>query len=644
MLSFPRMQCLIASSLLAAASAFCSSTQAVEVNFPAQGVQQKEGCTGSTAEFCDLRIYQVMVESFVDGDSNHDYNDGYGTSHHKGDLRGIIDSLDYIKDLGLNAIWMTPIFNSHAGQPYEWGGTNLKLDATGYYTRNYFEIDPKFGTLADAQELVDTAHSMGIRVLFDGVFGHHKGFLVPSPTGKLPVNYQPGFVDYNSQASIDFYKEVATYWIDELGIDGWRLDQSYQVPPSAWREIRTAVENVSAQRAQEGEQWGTLGYMVAEDWSASQTIADRTFGSDANPILHSAFDFPVRYATVGVLAGEENGLSGRPASTLADTWAYGAHSQTYADHALPNLMLGNHDLVRLGDLLQRARIANPTDEEYWARHRLMFMVQGAYSGPITRYYGEEIGDEVPGYANQVTNNCANLGLCDDHVARTSAKILDVTVTSSELSADQHDLMQFHKDLMTLRSDYPALSHGTRQHLYSDDDLYIDLKTDGDEEIVFAMNISSSPMEVELNASLFNSTPASAWNLIDEEPVEFVSGYLTFTLQPLSGQYILLAEGPLTIAGDFDGNGYVDGSDFLLWQSDPSVGSLADWEANYGYQTLSNSAPTSAIPEPASCALFVFSFVGIALRRTLQDIAQPESPVSNRNSFAREGVRCVALVK
>jgi hypothetical protein len=271
-------------------------------------------------------------------------------------LRGIINSLDYIKSIGMNAIWMTPIFDSHAGQPREGGGIDLRLDATGYYTRNYFQIDPRFGTLADAQELVTKAHDKGLYVLFDGVFGHHKGNLIPSPTGKLPVNSSPGVADYNAPQTLEFYKEVATYWINQLGIDGWRLDQSYQVPPSAWREIRSEVEAASAQRAQAGQQWGTLGYMVAEDWSDAWTIANRTFGSDTNPSLHSACDFPVRYAIVGVVAGEESGLSGRPASVISESWAYGAHDNVYAGHALPNLMLGNHDLVRFGDLLQRADI------------------------------------------------------------------------------------------------------------------------------------------------------------------------------------------------------------------------------------------------------------------------------------------------
>lgn len=554
-----------------------SSAQGVRVSFPREGVQQKAGCTGVTADFCDLRIYEVMVESFVDGDPSHDYNDGYGTSHHRGDLRGIINSLDYIKNAGMNAIWMTPVFDSHAGTPQDrlvgFDPVDLKLDATGYYTRDYFNIDPKFGTLADARELVDTAHAKGMYVFFDGVFGHHKGALEMSPTGKLPVdstdwadyggnpqNYPGRVVEYGAQASVDFYKEVATYWIDELGIDGWRLDQAQQVPPSAWREIKAAVATASAQRAQAGEEWGTLGYAVAEVLAGAPTISQVAYGTDENPILDSAFDFPVRYATVGVLAAEESGLSGRPVTELAGNWSYGAHALTYPAHALPNLMLSSHDLVRLGDLLQRGDIAEPGDAEYWTRHELMFMVQAAYSGPITRYYGEEIGDELPGYADRVFSNCANLGLCDDHVARTSAKILDVTVSSEELSSDQQALLEFHQELMEVRNQHQALSHGTRQHLYSLNDLYIDLKTYDDEQIVFAMNVSDSPKFIQISTDLFAAVPTSGWDLLNEIAVDVLSGHLTFTLPPLSAQYILLDDGPFLIEGDFDLDGDLDGDD------------------------------------------------------------------------------------
>lgn len=603
---------------------FESSLLAVQVDVPSGPVQSNSGCATGTANFCDLRIYEIMVESFVDGDATRDYNAGYGTSHHKGDIRGIINSLDYIKSLGLNAIWLTPVFDSHAGEPSEGGGINLKLDATGYYTRDYFKIDPKFGSLADAQELVTNAHEKGLYVFFDGVFGHNKGNLVPSPTGKLPVSSSPGLPNYAAPQTLDFYKEVATYWINQLGIDGWRLDQSYQVPPSAWQQIRSAVENASAQRAQAGQQWGTLGYMVAEDWSDAWTIANRTFGPDANPILHSAFDFPVRYAVVGVLAGEESGLSGRPASVISESWAYGAHDNVYADHALPNLMLGNHDLVRFGDLLERANIAYPNDPGYWSRHRLAFMLQAAYSGPITRYYGEEIGDEVPNYAAQVTNNCANLGLCDDHVARTSAKILGVTVTSQNLSADQLALMQFHQELMTVRSEYPALSQGSRQNLYSDNVLYVDLKTYQDQQIVFAMNTSDQALAVQLNQSLFGSPLFQAWDILAATQLSISAGHLNFVLAPLSGSYFLINDLPL-LPGDNNHDGNIDAADYVVWRkNDGRQASYDAWRANFGLTLFTGSGAaipsadtlSTAVPEPSTLVLLMFAAIGACLNRSL----------------------------
>lgn len=128
----------------------------------------------------DLRLYQIMVESFVDGDSKANYGEGYGTSHHNGDLQGIINSLDYIQSLGVNAIWLTQFcFSPIEGQSH-WDD---KLDATGYFASDYFKIDPKFGTLEQAKTLVNEAHKRGLYVFFDGVFGHHKSNIVPHQPG-----------------------------------------------------------------------------------------------------------------------------------------------------------------------------------------------------------------------------------------------------------------------------------------------------------------------------------------------------------------------------------------------------------------------------------------------------------------------------
>lgn len=79
----------------------------------------------------------------------------------------------------------------------------------------------------------------------------------------------------------------------QYGIDGWRLDQAYQVPVPAWEEIRTAVEQAAADRAAGGETWGTLGYMVAEVWDGNQNnFVDKIYGTAAGPGLKSSFELP----------------------------------------------------------------------------------------------------------------------------------------------------------------------------------------------------------------------------------------------------------------------------------------------------------------------------------------------------------------
>ncbi|MGL4717087.1 MAG: alpha-amylase family glycosyl hydrolase, partial [Aeromonas sp.] len=380
-------------------------------------------CYGDDQPACNLRIYQVMVESFVDGDGSANYGTGYGPSQHNGDLQGIIDSLDHIKSLNVNAIWLTPVFDSCAGQ-----GGDDKLDATGYFACDFFTVDPNFGSNAKLKQLVDGAHQRGLYVLLDGVFGHvnQVGVSNPSPEGRRPAlksggaGYPGQLVDYSKPESLAYFKEVARYWVEQYGIDGWRLDQAYQLGLDDWRAIRREVEQASAVRKAAGQQWGTLGYMVGEVWKGADDIRAEAYGSSDNPALSSAFDFPLRYGIVQALAVEESGKGGQGASVLDASWN---KVESYPSHAMPNLMLGNHDLVRFGDLLQRG---NFKPAEYWPRHLAAFSFMAARSGPITLYYGEEFGDEVPGFAAKVSGDCATQGLCDDHVARSDGKVPAVT--------------------------------------------------------------------------------------------------------------------------------------------------------------------------------------------------------------------------
>ena len=273
--------------------------------------------TSSVTDPRELVIYQVMLASFQhapDGAPGYTAMWGPDDALKSGNLRGVINALDHIRELGANALWITPIFDSSKAT----GGE--KLQATGYFTNNYFAIDPHFGTEADLRELVDEAHKRGIHVILDGVFGHHGGVDSPSPQGhEIKSEWVlsdrgeiggKGNVVY--PASLDYFKDVATYWIDNFDIDGWRLDQAYQALQGGhnyWNEITLAVDSLTAARNARGEKWGTLGYMVGEDWGTADVINNGVYKDGG---LKSAFDFDGKIRISGAMQelgseGLENG-------------------------------------------------------------------------------------------------------------------------------------------------------------------------------------------------------------------------------------------------------------------------------------------------------------------------------------------------
>lgn len=146
----------------------------------------------------------------------------------------------------MNTLWLSPVFDSAKGEPGPFGGVNVKLDATGtgpspapalrrptndgrppsgYYARNYFAIDPMFGTLQDYVALVQTAHAHNLAVLMDVAIGHNKGSVAPSPSGRRMADAP----DFSVDDMIEFLHELLVYWVRTANVDGYRLDQAYQV-------------------------------------------------------------------------------------------------------------------------------------------------------------------------------------------------------------------------------------------------------------------------------------------------------------------------------------------------------------------------------------------------------------------------------
>lgn len=517
----------------------------VTVSSASNATEANLACNQASAPAsCNLRIYQIMVESFVDGDASADYNAGYGQSHHKGDLQGIIDSLDYIESLGVNAIWMTPIFLSQpiSGQD-QWA---TRLDATGYFASNYFAVDPKFGTEEQLRELITTAHAKGMYVFLDGVLGHFKtnadDFLSPNSLQLSANGASQGSTGRQAMypGDLEFFKEVVSYWIEEFKIDGWRLDQAYQVPIQYWDDLRAAVETASAATTYTNKDGATvhpLGYMVAEVWKGNSEIAAQAYGTNTNIALHSAFDFPLRYSLVQTLAVEESG-TGKKGATQLNT---GYESQlVYPNHAQPNLMLDNHDLVRFGDLLQRGNIANPADNEYWQRHRAAFSFMAAFSGPITLFYGDEIGQQLDGFAAQVTPCNGGLGNCDDHVSRISALIENVATTlgatPTVLTEQQSQLKAYVASLMNLREANPALYAGKRTHIFSNSNVYIDRKEHAEGNVLYILNTKAQPAVITLSTNAIGST-ANLVDLVSSSVYSANAGSFVIELQPFESVFL-----------------------------------------------------------------------------------------------------------
>lgn len=221
----------------------------------------------------DTIWYEIFPKSFYSskGKSN-------------GDLDGIIEKLDYIKEMGFNGIYLTPIFESPSDHKYD--------------TTDYFNIDKKFGNNEALGELVKEAHKRGIKIMLDAVF-NHCGFFhpywqdviekgskskyfdcfyildenkpivygevknnVPQEAPREELNYYTfaytqSMPKWNTSNPIarEYLLNVACYWIEKYNIDGWRLDVSNEVSHDFWRELRKKVKSINPDIYLLGENW-----------------------------------------------------------------------------------------------------------------------------------------------------------------------------------------------------------------------------------------------------------------------------------------------------------------------------------------------------------------------------------------------------
>lgn len=220
-------------------------------------------------------FYQIFVDRFYIGNKGKKYINMKWDDKPKfnsfagGDLKGIMEKLPYLKKLGINAIYLTPIFKA---------GTNHKYDSV-----DYFKIDKHFGNETDMKNLVEYAHKLNIKIVLDAVFNHcsneHRFFKDVIKKGKNSKYYNYFIIkgekvdiskaNYQMFANVkempklntsnknvqNYLIKIGKYWIEKFDIDGWRLDVSDEVSHNFWKIFRNEIKKIKNDAVLIGENW-----------------------------------------------------------------------------------------------------------------------------------------------------------------------------------------------------------------------------------------------------------------------------------------------------------------------------------------------------------------------------------------------------
>lgn len=460
----------------------------------------------------DAVFYQIFPERFCNGDPSNDPErtepwDGKPECFNffGGDLQGVIDKLDYLTELGITALYFTPIFEAPSNHKYD--------------TTDYLKVDPQFGTNDTLKQLVKECHKRGIRVLLDAVFNHCGYKFAPfvdvlekgpaSPYADwFHIREFPESVDENGVPEVGenglptfdafaftpmmpklktehpevkaYLLKVARYWIEECDIDGWRLDVANEVDHRFWREFRDTVKSAKPD-----------AYILGEIFHDSMMwLQGDQFDSVMNyPFAHTVLDFFAK----GTLDAYEF------ANAIQQQMA---RYPKQATEVMFNL-LDSHDTARLlSQCRQDKRIM-----------KLAALFQLTYTGTPCIYYGDEIG--MTGGNDPDCRKCMIW----------------------EPERQDRELFAFYQRLIALRKRVPALRTGEFRFLLAErnDTRLVYERSDAHHRVIVAMNPTPSARTASCPA------PNGSWrDAFTSEAVEIADGRFREEL-PAYGFRLLIRE-------------------------------------------------------------------------------------------------------
>ncbi|BCB03007.1 alpha-amylase family glycosyl hydrolase [Bacillus sp. KH172YL63] len=400
----------------------------------------------------DETIYFLMVDRFHNGDTSNDkhIDTKDPKAYQGGDFQGVIDKLDYIKDMGFTAIWLTPVFE------------NQPMGYHGYWITDFYKPEEHFGSMETFKKLVEEAHKRDIKVVLDFVVNHvgpeHPWVTDPAKADwfheKQPMNFDneeslqnawlydlPDLNTENPEVK-SYLFDVAKWWITETDVDGYRLDTVRHVPKEFWTEFSKEVKSVK------------------DDFYLLGEVFDR------DPEKIAAYNGAGIDGFVNVPQAEElRTVFQKPDTSMDRLFNFWKYNETfYGQPELMGTFIDNHDMERFTRLLVQEKLFPGT------RWKLALTYMYATPGIPIVYYGSEIA--VDGGDDPDNRRFMNF------------------------RADE-ELIDYISRIGELRQEYPALTRGDIEPLYEKDGMGLFKRTYKDQTIVVAINNTSETQTVQL---------------------------------------------------------------------------------------------------------------------------------------------------
>lgn len=426
-------------------------------------------------------IYFMVTDRFFDGNESNNTASGaqtYGKDnaglYHGGDFAGITQKLDYLEDLGINTIWITPIVENIPGVTVtDTGKEDVPYNAAyhGYWASDFTKLNPTLGTEEEFQTLIDQAHNRGIRIMVDIVV-NHAGYdtdfgdmirsgddIVSGSDQKDSLSNLPDFRTEDPAVSAQLVK-WQTQWVKDFGIDYFRVDTVKHVENDTWAELKNALTEVDSDFKMIGEYAGG-GYA-----SNGNTLGTGEMDSDLD------FDFNDQATNFvkGNISSVESFLTSRN-SVLNNTYMTGQ-------------FLGSHDEDGFKKKLLDGGMA---EDAATAASMVAASLQITAKGQPVIYYGEEIGQT---------------GL-NNYPYQTNRYDFDWSIVSNDNKTYQH-----YKKMLSIRNAYTdVFARGDRKTILASDENGYDIvsRSYKGTKLYVGLNIKDVAQTVEIPISENNGT-------------------------------------------------------------------------------------------------------------------------------------------